>query len=76
LGFAAPSVRARAPPVWKISVMPVAGTRGKHDFDIRANRVVLIRWQRDGRQNADDRNDDHQFDQVKSCWMRFIEAPC
>ena len=31
-----------------------------------ANRVVLIGWQRDGRQDADNRHDDHQFDQGKT----------
>ena len=31
-----------------------------------ADRVVLVRRQRNGRQNPDDRNDDHQFDQRKA----------
>ena len=33
---------------------------------LRAGDVVLIRRQRDGGQDADDRNHDHQFDQGKT----------
>ncbi len=34
--------------------------------DTRAHRVILISRQRNGCQNADDRHDDHQFDQGKT----------
>ncbi len=37
----------------------------------RPDRVVLVRRQRDRRQNADDRDDDHQFDQRKALLNSF-----
>ena len=32
----------------------------------RANRVILIRWQRDSRQNTNNRDNDHQFNEGKA----------
>jgi len=39
---------------------------------LRTSHIVMIGRQCNGRQNADDRNDDHQFDQGKASFNRFI----
>lgn len=39
------------------------GSRQHRLADLRTDRVVSVHWQRDGRQNADDGNHDHQFDE-------------
>src|SRR5262249_3024918 len=49
-----------------------ASAHAENDFGhLRADRVVLVRGQRDRGQNADDRNHDHQFDQGKALLQRF-----
>src|SRR5262245_42995021 len=48
-----------------------ASAHAENDFrHLRADRVVLVRGERHRRQNADDRNHDHQFDQGKALLQR------
>src|SRR5690606_39230635 len=44
-------------------VGPYTGRRGKRFRGLRARRVILIRRNRDGRQNPDNGHNDHQFDE-------------
>ena len=42
---------------------------------LRLGNIVLIHRQRDGRQDGDDRDDDHQFDQGKALLLLHGESP-
>src|SRR5690606_35558143 len=51
------------------------GHQGGAFGNLRTDGVVLIRRQRDGGQDGDDRDDDHQFDQGKALLLLHFHSP-
>ncbi len=43
--------------------------------DLRTDRIVLVSGNSDRRKNADDRNNDHQFDQGKTLLLFHFSTP-
>ena len=77
--FAAPSISSRQHRARLINFGDRSATSGGSQNDFRhlgSLGVILIRRQRHGSQNADDRHDDHQFDQRETLLNSLHVASC